>query len=186
MPPAPVGTIGFAGRIADPRKNLPLLLDAVALARLRRSEIKLRLTGTPDDALRAAVAERGLAGAVEFVGTLPESLLGDFYRSLDVFVIPSRQEGFGIVGVEALACGVPVISTRCGGPEDFVIDGRTGFLTDHEPEEIARRILEIVGDRTLRRRLSEGALAAVHADYSPDRFIRTLSEASRTVWGGAL
>jgi glycosyltransferase involved in cell wall biosynthesis len=183
---APAGTIGFAGRITDPRKNLPLLLDALVLVRVRHPAIRLRLTGTPDNQLRAAVATRGLTGAVEFVGSLPEALLGDFYRSLDVFVIPSRQEGFGIVGVEALACGVPVISTRCGGPEDFVIDGRTGFLTDHDPQEIAQRIVEVVGDRALRRRLSEGARALVLAEFSPNSFESSLGNAWRAVWGEAL
>lgn len=180
------GVVGFAGRIADPRKNVALLLRAFARARQSRPGLRLRLTGEADAALRTAAAALGIADAVEFVGMLPESELAGFYGGLDLFVIPSRQEGFGIVGIEAMASGVPVISTRCGGPEDFVIDGQTGFLTAEDPEEIARRILELAEDRSLRARLSAGARAAAVAQFSPQSFIATLEKASRDVWGEAL
>ncbi len=176
--PAAPGVIGFAARINDPRKNVGLLLAAFAHARKTLATLRLRLTGEPAPELRALSQRLGVGDAVEFTGALPDAALPDFYRSLDIFVIPSRQEGFGIVGVEAMACGVPVISTRCGGPEDFVADGRTGFLTGHDEHEIGRRILEIVQDRPLRRRLSDGARAAALAEYSPARFERTLEQAS--------
>ncbi len=184
--PAPVGVIGFAGRITDPRKNLTLLLDAFALARHRRQDLRLRLTGTPDAALRAAVERRHLNDSVEFVGVLPEADLPEFYRRLDVFVIPSSQEGFGIVGLEALATGVPVISTRCGGPEDFVIPGETGFLTDYDAGEIASRIVEIVDDRQLRQRLSEAGRALAAAKFSIERFVGTFEAACSATWGESL
>lgn len=180
------GVIGFAARINDPRKNVPLLLSAFARARAVQSNLRLRLTGEPGTVLCAALDRLGIAAAVEFTGTLPDAALPDFYRSLDVFVIPSRQEGFGIVGVEAMACGVPVIATRCGGPEDFVTDGRTGFLTGHDEVEISRRILEVVGDRGLRRRLSEGARALAAAEFSQRRFGQTLENESRVLWREAL
>lgn len=183
---AAAGVIGFAARINDPRKNVPLLLSAFARARQARPELRLRLTGEPGGELRKMLGRLAITDAVEFTGTLPASALPDFYRSLDVFVIPSHQEGFGIVGVEAMACGVPVISTRCGGPEDFVVDGRTGFLTAHDEVDISRRMVEVVADRALRRRLSAGARDLVVAQFSRERFERTLDEASRAVWGEAL
>jgi glycosyltransferase involved in cell wall biosynthesis len=184
--PARPGTIGFAGRITDPRKNIPLLLDALQIVLPTHPDLRLRLTGAPDDALRDAVRRRGLSGAVEFAGMLAAADLPAFYQSLDVFVIPSRQEGFGIVGVEALACGVPVVSTRCGGPEDFVRDGATGFLTGHAAHELATRIVEIVRDRALRDRLSAGARALALAEFSPARLVQTLETASQRVWGEPL
>ncbi len=183
---AETGVIGFAARINDPRKNVPLLFSAFARARAVRPDLRLRLTGEPGPELSSMLDRLGIVGAVEFAGVLRNEALPDFYRGLDVLVIPSRQEGFGIVGVEAMACGVPVISTRCGGPEDFVIDGQTGFLTDHDEIEVGRRILEVVGDRRLRRRLSEGARSRAVADYSAQRFEDTLDAASRAVWGEAL
>lgn len=180
------GVIGFAGRITDPRKNMPLLLEAFTRARRLRPDLRLRLTGEPNDALRSAVEARGISDVTEFAGVLPAEQLHSFYQDLDVFVIPSHQEGFGIVGIEAMACGVPVVSTRCGGPEDFVVDHQTGFLAASEPDEIAQRILEIVNDRTLRATLSAGARSAAAAGFSPQSFIATIEKASRVVWGEAL
>lgn len=53
-----------------------------------------------------------------------------YYRGADVIAIPSRQEGLTTVGLEAMACGMPVVSTRCGGPEEYVKDGETGCFVD--------------------------------------------------------
>lgn len=177
------GVIGFAGRPNDPRKNISLLIEAVALARGRGAGLSLRLTGEPDHGLRRIVADQNATGFVEFTGVLSREGLGDFYRSLDVFAIPSEQEGFGIVGIEAMACGVPVVSTRCGGPEDYVRDGQTGFLVDHRPEAMAERLIQIAADRDLRRRLSEAARAEAVSHYAPAAFERALAENWRLVWG---
>jgi glycosyltransferase involved in cell wall biosynthesis len=158
----------------------------VARARAGHPELRLRLTGEPTGALRAAVARLGLEHAVEFVGLLAEAELPDFYRSLDMFVIPSHQEGFGIVGVEAMACGVPVISTRCGGPEDFVAHERTGFLTGFDAGEIARFITVLVTDRQRRRSMSVAARDSAVANYSLKTFERSIDEAWAAVWQEAL
>jgi glycosyltransferase involved in cell wall biosynthesis len=183
---AAAGVIGFAGRIADPRKNIPLLIDAFARARTWSAGLRMRLTGEPTEALRAECRRLGVAAAVEFVGNLSDAALPNFYRSLDIFVIPSRQEGFGIVGIEAMASGVPVISTRCGGPEDFVVDGRTGYLTDHDAVEIADRIVELTNDRLLREHLSRAARQTAVEEYSLARFEGTIEAAWRDVWQEAL
>lgn len=181
--PEPVpGVVGFAGRMADPRKNIGLLIDAVALARRTNSAIRLRLTGDPVPGWAEASGRPG-AEAVEWTGNLPHAALGDFYRSLDVFVIPSAQEGFGIVGIEAMACGVPVISTRCGGPEDYVADGVNGYLCDSSPEALARRMLEVVADRPARRRLGAAARQTAVEGYSMDAFQAALTQNWRDVWG---
>jgi glycosyltransferase involved in cell wall biosynthesis len=183
-PPAAAGVIGFAGRFEDPRKNIGLLLQAVARLRAAGAECRLRLAGTePSPALRALVDSLGLTGAVEFVGALRRDQLPDFYRSLDVFVIPSHQEGLCIAGIEAMAAGVPVVSTRCGGPEDFVRPGETGLLAADDPAELAARLAELAADRTLRARLAEGARALAVARYSPSGFALGLAAAWRGLWG---
>lgn len=184
--PSPGGIVGFAGRISDPRKNILLLFAAFAQARVRRPELRLRLTGDPTEALRASAAEFGLTDAIEFLGMLSDDALPDFYRSLDVFVIPSHQEGFGIVGIEAMASGVPVISTRCGGPEDFVTHDRTGFLTGFDATEIAGRIVSLVTDHDLRRRMSRLARESAMTNYSLKRFEHSIEEAWFAVWREAL
>ncbi len=179
----PVATVGFAGRFEDPRKNLGLLLEAFARASATQPRLRLRLAGceaTP--ATWHEIDRRGLAERTDLVGELPPERLREFYQSLDVFVIPSFQEGFCIAGMEALASGVPVISTRCGGPEDFVRPGLTGFLVD-EVDEMAARILEITSDRPLRSRLGHSARELAAQAYSPAAFAERLAAAWQSVWG---
>ena len=175
--------LGFAGRINDPRKNVGLLIDALALARERGEPLTLRMTGSPGPELWRRIAKRGMGDHVTFVGTLSRAELPAFYRSLDVFVIPSRQEGLGIVGVEAMACGVPVVSTRNGGAEDYVRDGENGFLTSGHAGEVADRILMIVHDRVLRGAMSRCARDTVAAGYSHEVWSEILDAAWERVWG---
>jgi glycosyltransferase involved in cell wall biosynthesis len=184
---APVGVVGFAGRLADPRKNVGLLLEAVAEARRSGVLLELRLAGSdpPPEMVRRAKA-LGLEAAVRFLGKLPHPQLPDFYRSLDVFAIPSFQEGFGIVGVEALACGVPVVSTRCGGPEEFVIQDETGLLVDAEPSGFARALITVAMDRPRRAALSRQARHLALRNYDSSQFRAGLSDVWRRVWNEEL
>lgn len=163
--------IGFAGRYDDPRKNLALLLEATALCRREGLDLHLRLVGgEPTVALRHAVQRLGVADAVTFDGKLPEPELLAFYRSLDAFVIPSAQEGFAIVGAEAMASGCPVVSTRCGGPEEYVLDGVTGCLVDFDPISMARAVRTVVTDTRLNTRMRKSATELARSWYGEDRF----------------
>lgn len=185
VPAAPL-TLGFAARFEDPRKNLGLLLEALARLRRRGMAARLRLAGAePSAATRARIAALGLADAVEFVGELPVAALPDFYRSLDLFVLPSHQEGLCIAGIEAMATGVPVVSTRCGGPEDYVRDGETGFLCGSTPEDMAGAIARVIGDRDVRDRLGAGARRVAETEYAHAAFAAGLAEAWQAVWGEA-
>lgn len=177
------GVIGFAGRANDPRKNLPLLIRAVVAAHGHDPRIRLRLTGLPEPVTATMIRELGGETLVQWQGVLNREALPGFYAGLDVFVIPSAQEGFGIVGIEAMACGVPVISTRCGGPEDYVVDGQNGFLVDHDVASISDKLLTLVHDRDLRNRLGRAARDTATRDYSPACFRAALEENWRAVWG---
>lgn len=182
--PAPATVLGFAARFEDPRKNLGLLLDAVARLRRDGLPVVLRLAGAePSAATRARVARLGIE--VDFAGELAAGALVDFYRSLDCFVLPSHQEGLCIAGLEAMASGVPIVSTRCGGPQDYVRDGATGFLCDGRPDAMADAIARVVGDRALRARLGAGARRVAETEYAPAAFAAGLAEAWRAVWGEA-
>jgi glycosyltransferase involved in cell wall biosynthesis len=184
-PAAPL-VLGFAARFEDPRKNLDLLLAALAQLRQGGVAAVLRLAGAdPSIVTRAKVAALGLRSAVSFVGELPLDALPDFYRGLDLMVLPSHQEGLCIAGIEAMASGVPVVSTRCGGPEDYVVDGETGLLCGWAPEDMAAVIARVVGDRALRDRLGAGARRMAETVYAPEAFAAGLAEAWRNVWGEA-
>ena len=124
---APVVT--FVGRTSDPRKNVPLLLDAFRGVRARLPAARLRLVGPPP----TAGALTSLPAGVEVVGEV-ESAASELARS-NLLVLPSFQEGFGIVVAEALASGVPAVVTPCGGPEDLLRQSGGGVvLSTFQPE----------------------------------------------------
>jgi glycosyltransferase involved in cell wall biosynthesis len=178
------GKVGFSGRYDDPRKNTGLLLRAVAAARRSRDDLSAELVGAPPPPeLLRLVDDLGLRGSVALLPPVPRESLVRFYRSLDVFVVPSGQEGLGIVALEAMACGCPVVSTRCGGPEEFVRDGENGYLVGFSETEMADAILRIVGDRGLRERLSSGAVETVRRDYSPAKVKEIFWGAFRDTFG---
>jgi phosphatidylinositol alpha-1,6-mannosyltransferase len=151
------------------RKGVDMALEALALVLERRRDIFYCIGGGgPDRArLEALVAEKNLGAHVRFLGRVPDERMGLCYASADLFVLPSRTsiqppdaEGFGIVFLEAAACGTPSIGGKSGGIPDAIDDGVTGFLCDpHDPRAIAERILQLMDDAALRTRMSEAALA---------------------------
>ncbi len=161
------GRIGFSGRLDDPRKNLELLLAALAHVGQEGAKVTaLLIGGTPDEAVRSRVRTLGLGGQIEFLPYLSRPDLRDRLRTLDVFALPSHQEGLCIAALEAMACGCPVVSTRCGGPEEFVIDGETGFLVDFDAGDMVSALTRIVADRALRTLLASGARQRVEQHYT--------------------
>jgi glycosyltransferase involved in cell wall biosynthesis len=170
------GRIGFSGRLADPRKNLQLMLVALHQLRCKGHAVSAVLIGGgPDEKLGRLIQELGLDDALEFTGYVPAETLRDKLRSLDLFVVPSHQEGLCIAALEAMACGCPVVSTRCGGPEEFILDDETGFLVDSDPVEMADAISRLLRTPKLRQRLGAAAREKVKHDYS-------LAKANKVFW----
>ncbi|MDA0239717.1 MAG: glycosyltransferase family 4 protein [Proteobacteria bacterium] len=182
LPPTTQGRIGFVGRLGDPRKNIGLLLDAFVKIRARLPAASLILVGDDGDTCQSEIDRRNLAGAVELAGRLEPSDLVAFYRSLDVFVIPSLQEGLAIVGLEAMGCGVPVVSTRCGGPESFISDGENGFLTAFSSDQLADAVSRIIEDRQLRDRMGKAARKTIESTYGIGEFALKLDAVWRNIW----
>lgn len=164
------GRVGFCGRLHDPRKNIDLLLAAVARASVFMPEISAVLIGgEADSKKRARLLQLGIADRVQFIANAEGPELRDQLRSFDLFVVPSYQEGLCIAALEAMSCGCPVISTRCGGPEEFVVDGTTGFLVGFDPDEMAAAMLKVLSNRQFHASLSRGARDRVLRDYSTSR-----------------
>ena len=110
--------------------------------------------------------------AVRFLGYIPTEELGDIYALADLFVLPSQGEGFGIVFLEAMACGIPVVAADCGGSADPLQDGRLGTLV---PDELLGRVLE----EMLEKRRSAPApdlSAKVRAIFNRERFTAHLKD----------
>ena len=93
------------------------------------------------------VASAGLGERVRFVAPQPHHRLATYYRAADVVLVPSRSESFGLVALEAAACGAPVVAAEVGGLKALVRDGRTGYLVaDRDRGTWARRTEEILED----------------------------------------
>ena len=153
------------GRLDDPRKNVPLLLDAFAQFRQSHPEFRLVLGGQPGLTERA-ISDRQLNGFVDLLGPISESDKRKWLQRSYLYVLTSVQEGFGIVLVEAMACGLPVISTRSGGPEDVIRHGETGELVDSIPQAIAANMSRLVEDRDLWQRYHQAGLSRVSDRFS--------------------
>jgi glycosyltransferase involved in cell wall biosynthesis len=115
------------GRLS-PEKGMLDLVEAFALVDRPQARLVLLGGGPQQKALEALIAERGLAGRVDLVGWRADPT--PWYRSARLVAIPSRTEAFGMVVVEALAHGLPVVSTRSGGPVEILDGGRWGRLVD--------------------------------------------------------
>ncbi|RMF67254.1 MAG: glycosyltransferase family 4 protein [Calditrichaeota bacterium] len=134
----------FLGLLGS-QKGADVLLRAIARWR-PPADVKFVLAGQADKHQVAAFMKEArrlkVVGAVEWVGRLSRREVAHWMRRANVFVLPSRHESFGVVLVEALACGTPVISTRCGGPEFIVRDDRVGRLVDVGDEEALAQALQ--------------------------------------------
>jgi D-inositol-3-phosphate glycosyltransferase len=161
----------FVGRI-QPLKGLDVAIDA--LARVERQDTMLVVVGGPSGAegeleaakARALVAQHGLEDRVLFVPPQPHHLLSTYYRAADVCVVPSRSESFGLVALEAAACGTPVVAAAVGGLRTLVQHGRTGLLVDgRDPAWFAASIDELLANPARAEAMSLDA-AALARDYT--------------------
>ncbi len=160
------------GRV-EPLKGLDILTRGFAqLTELQG--VRLVIVGGDEsarpefDRLESIAAEVGVLDAVTFTGAVDHHLLPDYYRAADVVVMPSFAESFGLVAVEAMACGVPVVASRVGGLASTVADGRTGYLVPWRcPEPFAEKIELLLRNEPLRDALGAAGVERVR-DYSWD------------------
>lgn len=173
----------FVGRI-EPLKGLETLLRALAQLRDRGvcqcQQLALSIIGGDPDAaaavrneemerIKALRLELGLEGMVTFLGKQDQDTLPDYYAAADAVVMPSHYESFGMVALEAMACGTPVIASEVGGLAFLIKDGETGFhVPDRDPGALADRICAIITDPLLRARLGGRAAEYAH-EYSWER-----------------
>lgn len=174
----------FVGRFNDSRKNTPLLLHAFSKVKDEVPDATLHLIGDkPDSQIRSTVERLNIENSVIFTKYVANEKLPEYYRTADVFVIPSHQEGLAIVGLEAMACGTPIVATRCGGPEEYVKEGENGYLvpTD-DPSMLAGRLSTILSQRELRQTMGERAREIVEQSYSREKISdRIVDEITRLI-----
>ncbi len=181
----------FAGRI-QPLKAPDVLVEATALLLQRRPDLRDRLvvpivggmSGSGLDrptALAELVEARGLGDVVRFEPPVAQDRLADWYAAATAVCVPSYNESFGLVAIEAQACGAPVVAANVGGLSTAVADGVSGILVDgHDPADYATAFESLVDDPALAEEL--GRKAVEHAagfgwDVTVDRTLQVYDEA---------
>lgn len=169
----------FVGRI-EPLKGIDTLIQAVALMRQADTKVCLTIIGGDPETwltdqasevarLKRIGEEAGIADAITFLGKRSQDSLPYYYSAAQAVVVPSQYESFGMVALEAMACGVPVVASQIGGLAFLVQDGVTGFTVPvDEPEALADRLLRCVRQSDLQSRLGRQA-AELAKEYAWDK-----------------
>jgi D-inositol-3-phosphate glycosyltransferase len=162
----------FVGRI-EPLKGVDILLKALAILQergvMKKLEICLAVIGGDASVSEEEMSlemsrlmdlrqEFNLVEVVTFLGKRSQETLPYYYSAADVVVMPSHYESFGIVALEAMACGTPVVASQVGGLAYLIRDGETGYhVRGNDPEELANRLDELLSDGQLHTEMSHNA-----------------------------
>ena len=174
--PAVGPVVVFAGRI-QPLKGLTVAVEAVALLRSwwrdgSVSQTSLVVIGGPSGPhgqeelvrVRRLIDDLELGSAVRMLPPQRHEVLSTYYRAADACIVPSHSESFGLVALEAAACGVPVVASAVGGLTTLIDDGLTGYLVEgRDPSDFAKPLGEILGSPAFARRLGHAAAARAGA-----------------------
>jgi glycosyltransferase involved in cell wall biosynthesis len=170
------------GRLDDPRKNIGLLLEAYALIPEGvRCRLRLILAGQagPPDSFRRRAEALGLQDRIAFIHRPSLDDLVVLYQRASVFALPSDEEGLGIALLEAMACGIPVVSTRSGGPDGIITEGEDGYLVPlDDAQALADRIARLCLDEELNRSMGQRARGTIEQRYAE----RVAGQAFLDVW----
>lgn len=178
----------YVGRL-EPLKGVDLFIEAAG--RIEWRDVTVLVVGGDDPGsphraeLEARARELGLGERVRFVGSVPHEDLPAYYSAADVTVVPSYYESFGLVAVESMACGTPVVASRVGGLTGTVLDGRTGYLVPWRcPEPFADRIETLLANEELREGLGRAGVEAVQ-QYAWERIAERIDELYRELVAGS-
>jgi glycosyltransferase involved in cell wall biosynthesis len=174
LPDDGVPVVLFLSRL-HPKKRLETLIGSAAQLRDEGVACRFIVAGTGDadyeQALRRLVADRNLAGQFEFVGFVSGREKLSLFEASDLFVLPTHQENWGFVLVEALACGVPVVTTRGVDIWSELESSGGAVIIDAEPAPLAATIRGLLEDRDRRREMGSRGRAWVLESLHPDRVI---------------
>ena len=158
----------YVGRV-EPLKGLDLLVEAAAQIEAGEENVRMMVVGgggpgeLETDRVRRLAEERQVDGLIDFVGRVDHDELPLYYNAADVCVVPSYYESFGLVALESMACGTPVVASRVGGLPTIVHHGHTGFLKSWRcPEAFAHSVEMIISSSSLQE--SMGAAARRRAE----------------------
>ncbi|MDZ7771616.1 MAG: glycosyltransferase [Balneolaceae bacterium] len=166
------------GRFSDPRKDVETLFRAYALL-MSRTEgpvpgLVLAGRSMPGEAVRKLARELGIWDRISLMQNLTRGELAELYRHADFFVLSSREEGLGMVIMEAMASGTAVLSTDSGGPRTLITPGESGLLTPvGDPGALAEGMRELIEDPARRKRMAGKGLQTVRERFTLRQAIDT-------------
>jgi glycosyltransferase involved in cell wall biosynthesis len=156
-----------AGRL-EHKKGFDILIDAFPAVREQYPELELVIAGDGEDMalLRGLVAQRGLQTSVFLIGAMGRQELASLFHGSLLFVLPSRIEPVGIVTMEAMSTGKPVVATRVGGVPEIVEHGRSGWLVEPDQPSLATGILRVLADKDLMQSMSQAGMRRVRERFT--------------------
>jgi glycosyltransferase involved in cell wall biosynthesis len=172
----------YTGR-HQPWKRIDWLVEihALVLKKLQKKELYLVIPGPFTDhtlELQKLAQKLGVLDSVLFLGEIGQQDLHRLYRNATVYAFPSEREDFGIVVIEAMGYGLPVVAWNVGGPTDTVVDGKTGYLVKpYDKNAYANAILILVQNPELREFFGRSGIDRVKSSFSWERHVRILESA---------
>lgn len=184
LPPGGIRLL-FVGRL-EPRKGIDVLLKAAVPVLTRFPHAHLDIVG--DDTLarpdgrtyrasfEAEIARSGVRNRIRFHGEVGEDVLRGFYHACDIFVAPSRFESFGLILIEAMMFGKPVVCSRAGGMPEVVAEGETGLLAEPgDAGSLESCLARLIEDPVLRRKLGAAGRRRYEERFRPERMAREVA-----------
>ncbi len=166
--------------VVDVNKGVDQVIVALPAVRANVPDVNYTVIGDGDDRsrLEQLARDHGVDDIVRFVGQVPDEQLYAYLGGTDVFILPSSKEGFGIVFLEAMAFGKPVIAGAHGGAPEVVADGETGILVRRDDQTaLTTAMTSLLQDEAKRRAMGEAGVRRVRTVYSYDRFASTVARA---------
>lgn len=175
-------TLGLIGRL-DRTKGFDYVIRAIdSLSKKTDKKIKLKIAGDgyfKDELIKIANENPETKEKVEFLGWIEDKK--EFFNSVDIFILPSLNEPFGLVLLQAMKYAKPIITTDCDGPKEILVDKKHALFVAREPQqhlsaEIANKILDLINDSKLTNKIIKNSLLRVQERYSYDALTKRLKD----------
>lgn len=181
--------LSFIKRL-EPKYGPEFLIRALPMIVQKHPKVRVLIVGggslEPD--LRQLASRLGVSDKVDFVGPVPHSEVPHYLRLTDILVMPSiyHSETLGVVAIEAMAMGIPVVASRVGGVPEVVGDGTTGFLVPPgAPQEISKAVLNLIEDPALRKQMGENGARRAAEGFDWHRNASDMAKIYRRITKGA-
>lgn len=169
----------FVGRLA-PEKGVDVLVRAMRLLPVQDFELTIVGGGPLEPELKAMVLNLALESVIRFRGQVEHGQVAEYYKNADALIVPSHSEGQGVVIIEAMSFGVPVIASRVGGIPELIADGATGLLfSAGDSDQLAAQITRLRQDALLRSDIGENARTSA-SQYGWDAILLRIERVLRS------